>query len=350
MEPVEKFPWWYVPVCGGLWGLGVTLADGLVQPIGDMPLNDLSRYAAIVFIQWAVTGMIWAAGAKVGEETARPWLLWPAVQVCASLTSFAISFVSFRLMDDPTSVMGQLMMRAPPLDIAAHLFWSNLFYGGLYFLGYAATRRTLRLRRRLIELRLARNEVASRLGEIRLRAVRGQIQPEVLLEALETLKARYNQDTAAGNVLFDKIIDFLRAAMPGLRSGTSTLAAEFAVLDAYAALRESLDDKPPPWRLSLAAAPAELAFPPLRLLPLLDQIRRNAPLASQIEVHAGADADDFVVEIAAYSPALEEDAMRRLRISAQHTLGIGAAASGIGSDVVAELRFPFATRQPVPVL
>jgi hypothetical protein len=239
-------------------------------------------------------------------------------------------------------------MNGPEFDLAAYLLWANLFYGGLYTIGYFATQRTLRLRRRLSELRLARNEAETRLREIRLQTLRGQIQPATLLEALDTLRARYAKDIAAGHDLFDKIIDFLRAAMPGLRSGASTLAAEFAVLDAYAALREALDDAPPPWSLSLADAPADLAFPPLRLLPVLDQLSRNSPTASRIEVHAASEADNFVVKIAALSPLMEAETLRRLRRDAHSALGFEAAAEGAGEGIIATLRFAKRASPPRP--
>jgi hypothetical protein len=316
--------------------------------VADLSPVGLSEFLAALGLEWTFTGMVWAVGVKWAEGSPHALLRLPLVLIIAWAVCLASSIAVFRIAHVGGAGMDRLMMNVPAFDLAAYLLWANLFYGGLYTIGYFATQRTLRLRRKLAELRLARNEAETRLREIRLQTLRGQIQPATLLEALDTLRARYAKDIVAGHALFDKIIDFLRAAMPGLRSGASTLAAEFAVLDAYAALREALDDAPPPWVLSLADAPADLTFPPLRLLPVLDQLSRNAPTASRIEVHAASEADNFVVKIAALSPLMEEDALRRLRRDAQSALGFGSAANEGGEGIVATLRFPKSASPPRP--
>ncbi len=160
------------------------------------------------------------------------------------------------------------------------------------------------------------------------------------MDALEALRLAYSRDRAAGDAMFDLLIAFLRAAMPGLRSGASTLAAELAVIDHYAALREALGAGPPTWRLALAEPPPDLAFPPLRLLPALDRMSRATPKDAAVEVTAQAAADAFVVTVGAPAPApLPDLVMARLRAAMRRDLGVGEMMTAEpAAPLVAELR------------
>ena len=330
----ERFRWRHAIICGLLWGVVVLLAVTLVQPVGDLDPLDLLHFMSVLCAQWCLVGVIWACGAKLAEDTRRPRLVLPMVLLCAWGTNVAMAGTDTLM---PGS-SGHLS-RARIFDLSIYELWINLFYGGFYTLGFLTHRRTQALRRSLAAVRLSRNEAESRLREARLQAVRGQMQPGLLLEALAVLRGVYAEDRAAGDRLFDLLIAFLRAAMPGLRSGTSTLAAELAVIDRYAVLREALLTGPPVWRLALGAPPADLAFPPLRLLPALDRMSRAAPPQSAVEVTAAPDGDAFVVRIGAPAPQpLPTLLLQRLRNAMRQDLGVGAMmASEVTGGLVAEL-------------
>jgi len=345
MAREERLRWRDAVICGLLWGLVVVLAISLSQPVGDLNPADLARWVGSLAIIWSVTGLVWSLGCKVAEEQRRPLLTTLIVFAVAWVLSVVAAFTP--LTSGGLSAPGDFghIAHVQLFDLSIYCLWANLFYGGLYTLGYFATRRTLRLRRRLAELRLARNEAEAKLREARLQAVRGQLQPAMLLDALDALRLAYGRDQAAGDAIFDLLIAFLRAAMPGLRSGASTLGAELAVIDRYAALREALAAGPPPWRLRLAEPPSDLAFPPLRLLPALDRMSRATPAHAAIEVTAEAAADVFVVRFGAPAPApLPAALMARLRIAMRRDLGVGdmMTAEPAGA-LVAELRVRTAT-------
>jgi hypothetical protein len=336
----ERLRWRDAVICGLLWGLVVVLAVSLSQPIGDLNLADLARWVGSLAIIWCITGLVWALGGKIAEERHRAALITPAVLGVAWAVSMLVTCTP--ITPEGASAPGDFghTVHVRLFDLSIYCLWINLFYGGLYTLGYFATRRTLRLRRRLAELRLARSEAEAKLREARLQAVRGQLQPAMLLDALEALRLAYGRDQAAGDAMFDLLIAFLRAAMPGLRSGASTLAAELTVIDRYAALREALEAGPPIWRLKLAEPPADLAFPPLRLLPALDRMSRAAPADAAIEVTAEAATDAFVVQFGAPAPApLPAALMARLRIAMRRDLGVADMMTPqLAGALVAELR------------
>ena len=338
MAREERFGWRGAVICGLLWGLVVLLAVTLTQPVGDMHASDLALWVASLAVMWGATGLVWALGAKVAEETRRPALLSLPILLVAWTVSVAVNFVPLTGTGGAPGDFGHIA-RVPLFDLAVYCLWVNLFYGGLYVLGYFATRRTLRLRRRLAELRLARSEAEAQLREARLQAVRGQIQPAMLLDALSALQHAYGRDQAAADRLFDLLIAFLRAAMPGLRSGVSTLAAELAVVDRYAALREALAMGPPVWRLRLGEPP-DAPFPPLRLLPALDRMSRATPAHASVEVTAAPGPDAFLVQVGAPSrEPLPRLLMERLRATMRRDLGVGAMMTpAVTGSVVAELR------------
>jgi hypothetical protein len=166
------------------------------------------------------------------------------------------------------------------------------------------------------------------------------MQPALLLDGLDALKRAYQRDRRAGEEMFDLLIAFLRAAMPGLRSGSSTVAAELTLVDRYTALREALDADALPWRLTLSEPPPDLAFPPLRLLPALDRLSRGAPRGAALEVTAAAKEGAFVIRIAVpaetpLSPALIDE----LRGGLRRDLGVNSLTAGDPRDpILAELR------------
>jgi hypothetical protein len=340
MAPEERLRWRDAVICGLLWGLVVVLAVSLSQPIGGLDLADLMRWVSSLAIIWCVTGLVWSLGGKIADEQRRRVLITPAIFAVAWVVSVLAAYTP--LTPGGGSVPGDFghIAHVQFFDLSIYCLWINMFYGGLYTLGYFATRRTLRLRRRLAELRLARSEAEARLREARLQAVRGQIQPAMLLDALDALRLAYRRDQAAGDAMFDLLIAFLRAAMPGLRSGASTLAAELAVIDRYAALRDALAAGPPAWRLRLDEPPPDLAFPPLRLLPALDRMSRATPPHAAIEVTAEPAADAFVVRFGAAAPApLPAALMARLRIAMRRDLGVGDMMTvELAGALVAELR------------
>jgi hypothetical protein len=340
----DRFGWRNAVICGLLWGLVVVVAVTLSQPVAGLSWADFMAWSESLGIVFCATGVVWTVGCKLIEDLRRPVLL-PLLAALTWLVSLGASLTPAGLM--APGDFGRVE-RVPLIDLAVYQLWVDLFYGGLYALGYFATRRTLRLRRRLAELRLARSLAEGELREARLQAVRGQMQPAMLLDALDALRRAYRRDPASGERLFDLLIAFLRAAMPGLRSGASTLAAELAVIQRYAALREALQTGPPAWRLNLAEPPPDLAFPPLRLLPALDRMSRATPPQAAVEVTGERCAEAFVVQIGAPAPEpLSQMVMTRLRAAMRRDLGLSAMArADLAGALVAELRI--GAPQPAP--
>ena len=335
----ERFGWRAAILSGCVWGVVVMLAISLNQPVGDLTLPEWGRLSINLTLIWGATGIAWACGAKLAEQS-RAWLWLPVTFAGAVLVSLVLS--NREILDVGGGGLARLMTNVPTEGLTVYTLWVNLTYGGLYTAGYFITRRTLRLRLRLSELTIARSDAESTLREARLSAVRGQVQPALLLEALDALRTAYALDPRQGEELFDRIIAFLRAAMPGLRSGASTLSAELTVVRRYRELEQSLPSARRMWRLDLDEPPAHVAFPPLRLLPALDRVSRALPQDATVALSTQAGADGFVLRIGVDAPqALPADTLNRLRAGLRRDLGLRLAAVS-SSFVLGEFRAPLA--------
>jgi hypothetical protein len=236
----ERFRWRYALICGLLWGIAVTLSVSLTQPVVGLDAVALLKFMIGLSVVWLPTGLVWSVGVKLGEDVRRPRLMTALTFVLAWTVSIGVNAAPVFGHATAPGNYGRLI-HLQLTDLSVYLLWVNLFYGGLYTVGYVSTRRTLRLRRHMAALRLARDEAETLLREMRLHAFRGQIRPAMLLEALEALQMAYARDVAAGEQLFDHLVAFLRVAMPALRGAVPTPSAERAVAGRLAELREALE-------------------------------------------------------------------------------------------------------------
>jgi hypothetical protein len=135
-----------------------------------------------------------------------------------------------------------------------------------------------------------------------------------MLRVMEQVQRRYARDAAQTDRLLDAFVTFLRAAMPAVRSGTSTLGAELAVLDAYTALCAQLDADHAAPRLQVAGALPEAAFPPLVLLGLVERLARAGSTASLVRVACNGARTTIELHAAPAPGWLDAAAAYRLRV------------------------------------
>src|SRR5438552_3794706 len=86
------------------------------------------------------------------------------------------------------------------------------------------------------------------------------------------VQRRYATDPLAMARLLDALVDFLRAAMPGVRGGSSTLLAELSLATLYVKVRSELEPGRHTWAIHTDGPMPDLPFPALMLLPVLDQL------------------------------------------------------------------------------
>ena len=307
---------------GLLWGVVVGLLDTLGQPLEDLSFSDLWRFTISVLLQWCIVGLFWAAAARLAERRGQAVIgYFAALPICCAITVLAGSIIRHYVLGNSMGASSWLLTNVRAPDLVAYLAWENAFYGGAYLVGYVAARRSVRLRQRLAEILRARGEADMLLREARLRAYRGQLQPDLMLRALATLRDLSTGDPTAADMLFDRLVTFLRAAMPAVRTGRSTLAAELTTLENYGALRSLIPGEGAALDVRCARPIADLPFPPLILLPALHAIAAGLPPHGQLTLSAYATSERAV-----------------LRLSTRPSAGL---PFGIGNQLNAALRLAF---------
>jgi hypothetical protein len=268
---------------GIAWGLTVTLAEALIMARGsvlDSGIHAAGWLLLWVAPSWCLTGCLFVAVIVPAEARFGRFgvgAAWLNVSVVAALVYVSISSATWHWLEGSpfaaaATSLGASAWLATPLvsdALLAYHTWTNLFFGGLLATALTFDLRAERTRSLLHAAGKARARAAALVNEAQFEAIRAQVDPRDLLETLREVRTRYACDPAAAEALLDRLVNFLRAAIAGLRQRESTLAAE---LDVAAALADLQAERgmPNAWRIGARPDGLEgIAFPPRALLPIL---------------------------------------------------------------------------------
>lgn len=174
-------------------------------------------------------------------------------------------------------------------------FLDIVFFTGM---GVAVLEMSRRRTRTLLALDAARKEQAQLAREVlesRLAAMQAQVEPHFLFDSLVDIQATYDRHAERGADVMDRLITYLRVALPRLREAGSTVQAEADLLEAYLAVVAARHAGRPVARLAVASDCTQSHFSPMLLLPLIQRAMRGAgrgevPERVELEVQsAGAD-------------------------------------------------------------
>ncbi len=250
-----------------LWGLAFEALESFVLPLGDLSWRQLLEFA----LQTSDIWLVCTFGVACLAMFAEPRMSTAKLALSTVAVALALAAAGVLLGDVGTEVA----LFQKPRSFAtrfAYGAWGCLFYGGLFMLVLVLVMRAERTRSLLGHAEIARSQTETVLSQAQLQALRGQVDPDLLLRVMAEVQRRYAQDPAAAEGLLDQLVGFLRGAMPGVRSGRSTLAAELALVQSYVQLRAELDPQRARWQICINAPLPELPFPPLLLLPVLDRL------------------------------------------------------------------------------
>lgn len=149
-----------------------------------------------------------------------------------------------------------------------HLAWEYAAIGTAVALFYATRERESALNHAAREAELARAQALRRMTETRLAVLRARIEPEFLFGTLDRIRGLYPQNREAADAMVDALIVYLRAALPRMRGGPSTVRREVELAHAYIAVVRIPRDGALAVSIAVDDACAERPFPPMVLLPL----------------------------------------------------------------------------------
>lgn len=136
----------------------------------------------------------------------------------------------------------------------------------------------------------------------RLNVLQAQIEPHFLYNTLANVQVLTRKDPAAADQMLMHLIEYLRSAMPAMRSSRSSLGRELALARAYLSIMQFRMGQ----RLSFSveAAPDLLGrdFPPTIIGTLIENAIKHglepAKAGGRIDVRAWQDGGSLVVEVA----------------------------------------------------
>jgi len=110
----------------------------------------------------------------------------------------------------------------------------------------------------------------ARVTEAQLKLLQGQIEPHFLFNTLANVQSLIDFDPERAKLMLERFTDYLRASLGQLRGDTTTLAQEFAMLQAYLGLMQLRMGERLKVELSLPTELGSVELPPLLAQPLVE--------------------------------------------------------------------------------
>jgi signal transduction histidine kinase len=205
---------------------------------------------------------------------------------------------------------GLMSMRTAVFSLSIAIAGTVVFYG----------RERLRHARTRAESEGWRAIAAERsAAQAQLQALRAQVEPHFLFNTLAGVRSAITSDPARAAALIDSLADYLRAAIPRLRSdggAEATLAGQVDIARAYLALMVARMPRLS-FSIELPADLGALGCPPLMLVSLVENAIKHGAEPKVGPVHVALQA--------------QLDALGRLQVSVSDDgAGFGASVGGTG--------------------
>ena len=148
-------------------------------------------------------------------------------------------------------------------------------------------------------------------AELELRALQAQLEPHMLFNTLANLRALISLDPPRAQAMLDQLIAFLRATLQASRSGSHSLADEFARLADYLALMQvRMQERLRPV-LTLPPELANTQVPPMLLQPLVENAIKHglepAIEGGELRVSARREGNRLLLEVADTGAGLSQN-------------------------------------------
>lgn len=136
----------------------------------------------------------------------------------------------------------------------------------------------------------------------RLSVLQAQIEPHFLYNTLANVQALTRKDPAAAEQMLTHLIEYLRSAMPAMRSTRSTLGRELALARAYLSIMEFRMGERLRFSVDATADLLGCDYPPTIIGTLIENAIKHglepAKAGGRIDVRAWRDAGSLVIEVA----------------------------------------------------
>jgi hypothetical protein len=255
---------YFLPAIPLLIDVGAPLVESARTIIG----NDLTSAMLLAFLLTLSTH--WARG--------------PMARVAAAVLIIA-SIVAFKLVMASFTSIGWFENNGAQSARGAAIFgmWHVIAVGTILAVYFDQVRRVQASTVRLRSAQIERQRVERDVIQSRLNVMRARVDPMFLFESLGEVRRAYGGDADAAEGLLDDLIRFLRASLPGSHDRGSTLGDEIDLAAAYLKVVSVLRGRAFHLRVEIPDALRLAFFPPMVLLPLVDDALRRARAESPRE-------------------------------------------------------------------
>lgn len=161
---------------------------------------------------------------------------------------------------------------------------------------------------RLRERELRAAQLETRLAEARLDALRMQLNPHFLFNALNSISALMHEDVEAADAMMQKLGDLLRSSLDEGRGPEITLEAELELVGRYLDIERIRFDERLRVRLSVEPQTLAARVPAFALQPLVENAVRHAiaprPEGGSLEISAWHDRGGLHLAVSDDGPGL----------------------------------------------
>jgi hypothetical protein len=294
---------------GNMAGLLPPLLNAVPPVIGpSLPGWSIAKSvgAAVVFLAAAYCFLL---AVSIAEYDARhrlpPAHRYFAAGLAACGAAILIEIALYALVPGFAPRTGGWTLVLDTRQLLGRIVWSAATFGlsgGLAVAVYVRFRLARLAREAFNAAELERVAASREVLASRLAAMQARVEPRFLLGTLAQVETLYERDPQAGDRMLDGLIAYLRAALPQLRSPRSTLKQEVQLAESYLAIMRIRMGSRLECRIDVRPELGDTDFPPMVLLPLIDDALRNGleplPQGGTIAITADVDGDCIRVRIA----------------------------------------------------
>ena len=313
--------WSWIFAVATVLALSSTLQAARMTALGIRPPSSIpiGRLLALNFTLWWIPAALAPSSFRLVEWLSRTGVSWTrsALYHVGALAGFSIiHFIAFFLLYGTFWWLDGRLHEMPLLSSAQSIYLDNInwiiaTYSSIAILGYA-----LNFRRRNHERALQVAKLETELIEARLGALAGELQPEFLYGALDTVSKFVHVNPDRADRMISKLADFLRLVLNRTGIIVGPLQDELECVERYIEIEQLRLGSGVSMTLEIDPDTLDAEFPPMTLhsiVELLLEHPTDQQLTAAITIESSHDESRLHVRISrsAGEPAASQMAQSR---------------------------------------
>jgi hypothetical protein len=264
---------WWTPLFAGFRGVS-WLSIGLIVAINTGVAAVLyieetrAFWHPLITAQCCGLSIAYAVNAAAPWDKSHPvWRLIGAVVIGSTIGLTLVFAIKGYLIGDEHYRLGTGLINT---HLLGWTLFSSCLMGTFFSLFFMLKFQEARARAQMLKADADRNMLSKQAIEAELKLMQAQVEPHFLFNTLASVQFLTETDPPKANMMLGHLLDYLRAALPQLRSDSTTLGQEIDLAQAYLSIMQMRMGP----RLSLHIdVPAELRahrFPPMLLMSVVE--------------------------------------------------------------------------------